>query len=483
MQQRRESLKMIKRFVACMMMTVILLLPQIALASPDLSADAIYQAMIAKQADYPEGTPWTNDNGYSWKGGIYSTGYGCAGFAFLLSDAAFEDLPARILDEKTFDDIRPGDVLRVNNDGHSVIVLRKFEDYVEVAEGNYNKSIHWGRQLTKSELNNGLLTYIMTRYPEEHAWTVQSRNGKTVTLVCTDCGKTKQVNIPASGSRAYFSEDGDGYYDKSTLKQQVNDTVWFFLSDSFDLGTVQYEISDASVATFENGETTWNKEDGKILIVGNGTATFTVRSFYAENPILYTASIEVGGIPVLKGKLEILGDLVCGNTLTASFTESNNTGVLNYTWQGFRNGQRVWLGSGETYVIQEEDVGQKIECVVRSSVEQEFVYVSTNDVVKEKPDTNLTLTFKHNCEFDNNIAMHYVIPKSELADYTDLKLVIDKEVYETGVATPTIKQYVLENPTSYEIKNVDYWHFTFPGIAASEMGNSLSARSHGSSAH
>ncbi len=124
----------------------------------------IYSRMMAKKAEYPEGMRWTNDDLYMWDGGIYSGGYGCAGFAFILSDAAFGNLRARILDDKSFNSIRVGDILRVNNDTHSVIVLEVHDDYVVIAEGNYNSSIHWGRTLRRDSLENGTLTYIMTRY-------------------------------------------------------------------------------------------------------------------------------------------------------------------------------------------------------------------------------------------------------------------------------------------------------------------------------
>lgn len=128
-----------------------------------------YMAMIAMKAQYPEGMHWTNENGYRFNGYnypayIYGMGYGCAGFAFILSDAAFGDLPARFLDNPTYDDIRVGDILRVNNDSHSVIVLEKYTDHVVLAEGNYNSSIHWGRIMTKDEVMT-TLTNVTTRYP------------------------------------------------------------------------------------------------------------------------------------------------------------------------------------------------------------------------------------------------------------------------------------------------------------------------------
>lgn len=128
-----------------------------------------YNAMIALKAQYPEGMPWTNDNTYRWRGYnypnyIYAIGGGCAGFAFILSDAAFGDLPARYVDNPTYDDIRVGDILRVNNDSHSVIVLEKYTDHIVIAEGNYNASIHWGRTMTK-DATMSTLTNLTTRYP------------------------------------------------------------------------------------------------------------------------------------------------------------------------------------------------------------------------------------------------------------------------------------------------------------------------------
>ncbi len=125
------------------------------------AAAGIYDKMIAQKANFPEGMAWTNDNFYAWKGGIYSGGYGCAGFAFAVSDAAFGEAGAVI--HKDYNNIKMGDILRVNYDTHSVIVLEVKTDSVIVAEGNYNGAIHWGREIPKSELvDEG--SYIMTRY-------------------------------------------------------------------------------------------------------------------------------------------------------------------------------------------------------------------------------------------------------------------------------------------------------------------------------
>ena len=127
----------------------------------DLTDESVYNAMMAMQTDFPEGMPWTNDDYYDWNGQTNYRGYGCAGFAFLLSDAAFGKLPAR-MKQVDYDTLRPGDILRINSNTHSVIILQVFTDHVVVAEGNYNSSIHWGRTLSRSKVESS--DYVFTRW-------------------------------------------------------------------------------------------------------------------------------------------------------------------------------------------------------------------------------------------------------------------------------------------------------------------------------
>lgn len=129
--------------------------------SAGMVSDGVYDTLIAQKAVFPEGMKWTNDDFYRWKGGIYTGGYGCAGFAFAVSDAAFGDAPAVM--HTDYSNVKVGDILRLDNDTHSVIVLEVKADSVVVAEGNYNGSIHWGREIPKSKIM-GAGSYIMTRY-------------------------------------------------------------------------------------------------------------------------------------------------------------------------------------------------------------------------------------------------------------------------------------------------------------------------------
>lgn len=135
--------------------------PENAVSDTAAREKEVYQILIAQKAVFPEGMSWTNADYVPWKGGHYIGGFGCAGFAFALSDAAFGDVRATVHYDYT--NIRVGDILRVNGDTHSVIVLEVRADSVIVAEGNYNSSIHWGREIPIASLP-GAGNYIMTRY-------------------------------------------------------------------------------------------------------------------------------------------------------------------------------------------------------------------------------------------------------------------------------------------------------------------------------
>ncbi len=137
-----------------------------------------YESMIALKTTYPEGMAWTNylpygrdgDKGdaYYWKGGVVNGmrgSLGCSAFACILSDEAFGNLPARVVNRGNFayEDVKVGDILRLYGNAHSVIVLQKSAGGVTVAEANYNKSVHWGRAMSEAEVMTA--DFVVTRYP------------------------------------------------------------------------------------------------------------------------------------------------------------------------------------------------------------------------------------------------------------------------------------------------------------------------------
>lgn len=161
------------RKLSVFLITLLLAISLVACACADISEAEVYSRLIAQKTNYPEGTHWNDaSRTYVWQDIIgmeeYThttyTGYGCVAFAYEMSDAAFgKNTLGSIVEDYSFDQIRVGDILRINHDSHSVIVLEKQSDGVVVAEGGYNDSVHWGRKLKKAEVvEKG--NFLITRY-------------------------------------------------------------------------------------------------------------------------------------------------------------------------------------------------------------------------------------------------------------------------------------------------------------------------------
>ncbi len=120
----------------------------------------VYRKLKQQKKKLPEGMEWTNMTGYAFKGGYFSMGFGCSAFVFKLSDIAFTKKATM---HKKFNKIKVGDIVRMDDNTHSVIVMKVVGKYLVVAEGNYNYSIHWGRIISLSEVK-ATGTYVMTRY-------------------------------------------------------------------------------------------------------------------------------------------------------------------------------------------------------------------------------------------------------------------------------------------------------------------------------
>ncbi len=136
--------------------------PAYAAQGASASEQEAYERIVALRAQYPEGMRWTNDD-YYLSPALYQAGYGCHAFALILSDAAFGSNPGTTYEDLS--QVRVGDILRVNYDTHTVVVLEVRDGGVVVAEGNYNASIHWGRVISFGELSRGFM-YGITRYVE-----------------------------------------------------------------------------------------------------------------------------------------------------------------------------------------------------------------------------------------------------------------------------------------------------------------------------
>lgn len=172
---------------------------------PPTSYAEVYDRIIAWQEKIPTGTPWDYDNpyginGYLGRGYISkdgsSAGSSCVAFSLILSDAAFGDLPSTKYTSIKFEDIRVGDILRLYDNYHSVIVTETGNDYIIVAEGNVQDGIvRWGYVMSKDEVMDNF-TYLQTRYPEGFVDGVENITTPVPTLAPTPA----PTSVPTSTS-------------------------------------------------------------------------------------------------------------------------------------------------------------------------------------------------------------------------------------------------------------------------------------------
>lgn len=238
----------------------------------------VYDAMIAlkDQDEYKEGEDWTNEvpypnikgEDYHWKGGPLDganiSAVGCVAFAFRLSDEAFGSLPARMYAAGgfTYEDIKPGDILRVNGDVHTVIVLEVSEAGVIVAEGNISSGdhkgkVHWGRGISKEEVMSQTSHYI-TRYPEGYVSPEDPDANTSIGAGVLEGGlnwnltKAGIMTISGSGAMPDFSSASEQpWNDKSAKirKVVIEEGVTSIGSCAFwDCGVLSAEISSSVTA-------------------------------------------------------------------------------------------------------------------------------------------------------------------------------------------------------------------------------------------
>ena len=122
---------------------------------------SVKKKLLKLRKKYKDGKRWTNeDNYYFWEADRMNS-YGCSALVGIFSDKVFGK-KAPIKTHKSFSKIKAGDHVRIG-DYHSVVVIEKKGNKLTVVEGNWNRSIHWKRVITKRELKaEGF--WVQTRY-------------------------------------------------------------------------------------------------------------------------------------------------------------------------------------------------------------------------------------------------------------------------------------------------------------------------------
>lgn len=171
-----------------------------------------------------------------------------------------------------------------------------------------------------------------------------------------------------------------------TAKQDVTLTATLSgtVENALPSGTVTFKrdgvIIQSGAAISERSGTvtasaTWSGVPGGIYNLTAEYIPAALDNYKGRNPAeldRYT----VNKANPLAGKLTITGTPKNGVTLTASLTESNNTGSLTYRW--LYNGAE--LAAGESYTLKTSDVGHQLTVEVTSSVQSGAVSRLTDTV-------------------------------------------------------------------------------------------------------
>ncbi len=136
--------------------------------------EAEVQAVLAQlRIDHPDGSPWGSSD--HWWSPALGGGNECAGFAYMVSDKIFGNLPKY---EVQIEDTRVGDIMDNGPAYHTSVVLNDYgkavykgEVYPEsyyTTDGNLSGKIAWDMVKQYAEWPTGTSgTHIWSRYPKE----------------------------------------------------------------------------------------------------------------------------------------------------------------------------------------------------------------------------------------------------------------------------------------------------------------------------
>lgn len=137
-----------KRKILSLIICVIMLIPAniIGVKAEAISANEMYQKFQELKKKYPEGSTWTGSyNNLSWQ---------CMGWAETVCDYLFNENP-RNWDKKTnWDKVCVGDHVRINNDGHSIVITNIIGDTIYYADCNagMTNQVHWDKTMSRATL-------------------------------------------------------------------------------------------------------------------------------------------------------------------------------------------------------------------------------------------------------------------------------------------------------------------------------------------
>ncbi len=316
-----------------------------------------------------------------------------------------------------------------------------------------------------------------------------------------------EADLAGMLSAAEADEDSNHYFDGYAINTFSFEEDHVFLSDcSFFVYGLSVSIAGEATVTLSDGSYMCIAKEGTLhlsgTLVNNGIIEiYDAYEDYGNSQLVScsTASLYrgIGQIGADAYVEEIFEKFVVGldpDCFDVSFDDSSKLYILTLKTEnaGHRHpwSDPVWTWADDfssaaaAFACGACGGTQTVNAVVTStSSGMTITYTATvtidGTVFTDSRETEApapVIPFRHNCEFDANIALHYLVAKADLDGYENVALEIEMEKYEENESEPTIQSYTLSSWTDYTLGGEEYCHFVFPGIFAAEMGNRITAR-------
>lgn len=159
---------------------------------------------------------------------------------------------------------------------------------------------------------------------------------------------------------------------------------WYPIGSTITLPTCPYTAPEGQhFAGWALGSKTVTplKQPGETFVLEEGDNPSSWKyEYYSVYAVWEDGTDELTGIVAISGSLKY------GETLTASVTDTNNTGTLSYQWR--RNGDDIASATDSTYVVTENDIGYTLSVKVSSSVETGFIVGTASGVITKADGPN-----------------------------------------------------------------------------------------------
>ena len=230
--------------------------------------------------------------------------------------------------------------------------------------------------------NSGIISYQWLANGQE----IPGAVSKTYTLTSGELGKTITVSVTSSvepgmltSSATAAIQDSGNFTATVTIEgvAAVGQALTAKIADSNHTGTLRYQWSANNTDITGANASTYRLTANEL----EKTITVTVSSTKEIGTVSSSPTMAV--VNTLSGDVTIQGETVVGQTLTASVTNTNNTGNLLYQWKA--NNIEIEGATASAYLLTDYEIRKTITVSVSSSKEYGSITSSSTSAVTALP--------------------------------------------------------------------------------------------------